>query len=122
MAEITINLPFPVSVNRVWRSGRGRVYKSKQYITWIAEANVAWLQQKPHMITKKINGLYKIDIAFSPPDKRRRDLGNLEKGISDFCQSIGLVEDDSFCIDQRLWFCSAKEAPLGARLTIKSVP
>jgi Holliday junction resolvase RusA-like endonuclease len=29
------------------------------------------------------------------PDKRRRDLGNLEKPISDLLQSLGVIDDDS---------------------------
>ena len=29
------------------------------------------------------------------PDKRRRDLGNLEKVVSDFLQDMKIIEDDS---------------------------
>jgi crossover junction endodeoxyribonuclease RusA len=31
------------------------------------------------------------------PDKRKRDLGNLEKAISDILVSQNIVEDDSLC-------------------------
>jgi len=36
------------------------------------------------------------------PDKRRRDLGNLEKGLSDILVSTGVIEDDSQIVDLRL--------------------
>jgi Holliday junction resolvase RusA-like endonuclease len=34
----TITLPLPPSVNRLWRAGRRRVYRSRQYEAWRTEA------------------------------------------------------------------------------------
>jgi len=45
----------------------------------------------------KVSGPYKLTILAVKPDKRRRDLGNLEKAISDILVSVGIVEDDSLC-------------------------
>ncbi len=95
LGSVRLTLPYPVSVNRLYRAGRGRVYKSDEYKTWIAEAHVSWLQQKHHMIVKSIKGRYRLCIDAIPPDKRRRDAGNLEKSVSDFLQAVGVIENDS---------------------------
>ena len=46
---------------------------------------------------KKIEGPYKLTILAVKPDKRKRDLGNLEKAISDILVSQNIVEDDCLC-------------------------
>lgn len=46
---------------------------------------------------RKHLGAYKLTILAVRPDKRRRDLGNLEKSVSDILVSQGIVEDDSLC-------------------------
>lgn len=45
----------------------------------------------------KVLGAYKLTILAVRPDKRKRDLGNLEKAVSDILVSQNIVEDDSFC-------------------------
>ena len=45
----------------------------------------------------KVVGPYKLTILAVKPDKRKRDLGNLEKAVSDILVSVGVVEDDSLC-------------------------
>jgi len=71
------------------------VFTSAEYKAWITEAYVSWMQQKGKLSVKHISGRYKITILANPPDKRRRDLGNLEKVVSDFLQTIAVIEDDS---------------------------
>lgn len=44
-----------------------------------------------------ISGAYKLTILAVKPDKRRRDLGNLEKAVSDILVTMKIVEDDSLC-------------------------
>ena len=45
----------------------------------------------------KVTGSYKLTILAVRPDKRRRDLGNLEKAVSDILVSTGVIEDDCLC-------------------------
>lgn len=45
----------------------------------------------------KVLGRYKLTILAVKPDKRRRDLGNLEKAVSDILVTMGIVEDDNLC-------------------------
>jgi crossover junction endodeoxyribonuclease RusA len=46
---------------------------------------------------RKHLGPYKLTILAVRPDKRKRDLGNLEKGVSDILVSQNIIEDDSMC-------------------------
>ena len=45
----------------------------------------------------KIVGAYKLTILVIKPDRRRRDLGNLEKAVSDILVTMEVVEDDNLC-------------------------
>ena len=91
--SVEIWLPYPPSVNRLWRTGRGRVYRSDAYIEWLREAGWEIKKQKPG----KVAGPYKISITAARPDKRKRDLCNLEKAISDVIEHHGIIENDSLC-------------------------
>lgn len=103
---ISLVLPFPPSVNSAYRNvpGRGRV-KTKVYRDWFTEATImAKLQARGN-----IEGHYAFHMMASRPDRRVRDLGNLEKVTHDLCVSLGLVEDDSLC--ERILLEWSKEPP-----------
>lgn len=92
---VSILLPYPTSVNDLWGYGQGRVYPTKAYKAWQAEANVAWLQQRRQLPTRHIKGRYRLCIYAAAPDaRRRRDIGNLEKAVSDFLVTKEIIEDD----------------------------
>ena len=69
------------------------MYKSKVYETWINFCHLLITRQK---ITPVL-GIYKLTIEAVRPDKRRRDIDNLIKAVSDVLQATGLIEDDSLC-------------------------
>lgn len=94
MSKITLELPFPPSVNRLWRMGNGRMYRSPKYEAWRRQAIKDIDDQSGGMA---IVGKYKITLLAVKPDKRRRDLGNLEKAVSDILVTCKLVEDDHMC-------------------------
>ena len=74
---IRIVLPFPPSVNRLWRTTKGGgMYRSQEYAAWRKHAEWAVAGQ---VKGKAILGEYTLEIVAVKPDKRRRDLGNLEK-------------------------------------------
>lgn len=83
---IHLVLTFPPSINRLWRTVKGRVIKSEEYRKWIAANQVYGL--------KTIGGKFKLTMQCSPPDKRRRDIDNLPKATLDLLQAIGAVVDD----------------------------
>lgn len=84
-------LPFPPSANRLWRAVNGRAIKSREYRAWLEEAALVARSQRP----VAVRGAYHIRLVARRPDNRRRDLGNLEKPVSDLLTEIGVIEDDS---------------------------
>lgn len=97
MGPIRLHLPFPPSVNSLYGNGgsrRGR-HKTKGYESWIALASVAIKDSHRQRL-----GPYSLSICLEAPDKRGRDIGNLEKAVSDLLVMHGIVKDDRYC--QRL--------------------
>jgi Holliday junction resolvase RusA-like endonuclease len=88
---IELTLPYPPSVNATHRAVNGRVILSKRYRDWILEAGKAVAAQLPAQAPLKH---YRLWIEATPPDLRRRDLGNLEKPTSDLLKRAGVIEDD----------------------------
>jgi crossover junction endodeoxyribonuclease RusA len=86
-----IDLPLPPSVNRLWRSNRGRVHRSDPYAAWLREAGWALLQQRP----KRLTGWVRVSIAAGVPDRRRRDLDNLLKALLDLLVQHQVIETDA---------------------------
>jgi len=92
---IVLSLPFPPSVNRLWRATKGGgVYRSPKYVAW---RKAAMWQLAGQAKGKKVIGAYKLTILAVRPDKRKRDLGNLEKAISDILVSQNIIQDDCLC-------------------------
>jgi len=100
---ITLELPWPPSVNTYWRSpntGRlaGRTLiseRGRDYRRAVADAIRTAGQPKAEP------GRLDVALTVFPPDKRRRDLDNLPKGILDALTHAGVIEDDSL-IDRLL--------------------
>lgn len=122
MSEIVLHLPFPPSVNRIWRSGgkssAGRVYTAPGYTKWKAQADAAVMTiRRP----ERISGAFCADIALCPPKGHPRgDLDNRIKAILDFCERIELISTDRYCERVCAYWTTSETAPSGARVTIKS--
>lgn len=89
---IVLQIGYPPSTNRIWRNYRGRTVLSEQYREWREREgwNIIAAQNRGG-----ISGPYRLEIDAVRPDRRRRDLGNLEKPISDLLVSVGVIDDDS---------------------------
>ena len=97
-----IHLPYPPSINRLYRSINGRSILSK--IGRDYYANVVPIAEASGV---NIRGPYVLSITAYRPDKRRRDIGNLEKVTSDLLVKAGVVEDDCLCeAIVSAWACS----------------
>ncbi|MGE5566183.1 MAG: RusA family crossover junction endodeoxyribonuclease [Parcubacteria group bacterium] len=89
---IRLELPYPPSVNALHRTVRGRPISSAKYRAWAASAAAMIHQQLREPDT--IEGHYHLYIRATAPDRRRRDLGNLEKSISDSLVDARVIADD----------------------------
>lgn len=90
--EIQLELPWPPTVNTMWRSlGRGR--------TILSEKGRIYRETVAALVLTSIGrpmldcGL-SVAIAAYPPDRKRRDLDNLFKGVLDSLAHAGVYADD----------------------------
>lgn len=86
-----VELPFPVSVNAMFADGKTRRHKSQRYCDWLLEAGYALNQQHVRPIKGQVALSYLLQEG---QDKRRRDLMNYEKGVTDLLVSHGIIEAD----------------------------
>ena len=86
-----VRLPFPPPLSACFTNapGRGRV-PTQRYKAWQDEALWEIKAQKARPITGRVT----VYARLVPPDKRNRDLGNLDKAIADILVKAGLIEDD----------------------------
>lgn len=93
---MTFVLPYPPSVNHYWRkwhdrmvvSREGREYRT-QVCGLLAGGSGGGVRKPP------MGGRIALCMDAFPPDRRRRDLDNLQKSVLDSLQHAGVYEDDS---------------------------
>lgn len=96
MTTVVLDLPFPPSANAIWRNVGARTLKSKRYREWETAAGWDIKAQKPG----KVQGPYELELIFERKDGRKRDIGNLEKAVSDLLQTNSIIEND--CMAQKI--------------------
>lgn len=96
---VTLELPFPPSVNGIWRYSGKRAYASKQYAAWKKEADAWFMKQRAEKtIGTPIKGAFEVHMAFSTTKRRKNaDLDNRIKVVMDALQKFELIENDSKC-------------------------
>ena len=79
----------PTSVNSLYVNRNGRK-KTEKYKTWLAQVGL-------HMNGyRTISGPVRVEYVIKRhADKRKRDLGNYEKAMSDLLVRHGIIDDDS---------------------------
>lgn len=127
--QISIDLPFPPTLNHLWKHGRGKkktgkawTYKSKPYVLWISQADGILLQQKRGPI-KMLRGRFDYLLELYTSDgRKRRDGDNRHKAPLDYLTRIGLIEDDSKA-ESGTWRWTTKEnaPPYGCRITLTAL-
>lgn len=90
--RLEINLPYPPSNNRYWRRVGGRTLLSREARHYRAAVAVAVKQANSCTFG---DSRISVSITSHAPDRRRRDLDNLPKGILDAMQKCGVYHDDS---------------------------
>ena len=88
---INIRLSWPPSVNRCYRTYRGRYLLSAVGRQYKKDAVVELIVQKaPKGLTTRLE----VNIDAYPPDKRKRDLDNLTKILLDVLEDYGIYVND----------------------------
>ncbi len=123
MTEIVLNLPFPISVNAIWRSNRGRVHRSAAYTKWQNEADALLLTQsgwRGKVIPCRFHATLILNEGMM---RANADLDNAAKSTVDLAKRLGLIRDDSIKYMRQLLIKLGDDtnAPEGARLILKSV-
>lgn len=120
--DITLDLPAPPSVNRLRLIGRGKgntrisVTKSKAYLSWIKRADALTLQLGQFRGLKQVRGKFEAVVVLK---RSNVDLDNHAKGLMDWLQSRGVIENDRHCEKLTLEW---GDAPAGCRVTVRRLP
>ena len=91
MLELT--LPWPPSINHYWRNYRGRTVISQDGRQYRLDVSYRILEQG--IPRDNLNCRLQVTIDAYPPDKRRRDLDNIQKALLDAIVAADVIEDDS---------------------------
>ena len=109
-------LPFPPSVNHIYsRTRKGGVMLNPKARAYREE--VIYLVGKVHTM---LTGRLAVRIDAYAPDRRKRDISNLEKCIGDALTHAGVWKDDEQ-IDQLIINRKSIEAPGRVIVTIKQL-
>lgn len=108
-------IPYPPSVNRIWRQYRGRTILSKEYREYRAMVSKL-LGVNPSPSSARI----RICIYAYMPDRRRRDISNLIKVTEDILTHAGIWLDDEQIDDLRI-VRAGVEAPGRVEIEIEEI-
>lgn len=96
MNKISLSLPYPPSVNHYWRFARGHWYVSREGQTFRQIVALIVLKSSDLMRARMpLRGPVEMWLHVEPPDRRERDLDNVNKAIWDSLQSAGVYAKDS---------------------------
>lgn len=95
---IRLNLPWPPSVNRIWRTPNkgplaGRTMLAadgREYRLAVRNTVANQLRAFP-----QLGGRLRVVLTLNPPDRRRRDIDNSAKAVLDSLMHAGVYQDDS---------------------------
>lgn len=88
---IYLSLPWPPTGNHAVRHGRFGHYATKEAKAY---RTITAALCRPHRPKKPLAGQIKVLAIFFPPDRRRRDMDNVWKTLSDALTLAGIWKDD----------------------------
>ena len=86
-----LELPFPPSVNHLWRRVGHRTIVSREGRSYRTAVRRALLARG----VRPLEGRLAVEIDVHPPDRRRRDLDNIQKALLDSMAHGGAYADDA---------------------------
>jgi len=113
----TFTLPMPPSVNGLWANGKhGRRFRTQNYDSWIYEAGAEIMCQRPAKYVGPVILSYEVQ---EPAGKRKFDLGNREKALTDLLVSHQIIQADDNTIVREIKLKWASDVE-GVRVTVAS--
>ena len=96
MNSITLEIPYPPSVNSIYR----HAVRGKHSVMFMTDKGKKYQQVIRAIMLEQGSprfGLARLHIVVEafPPDRRKRDLGNLDKVLMDSLEKAQVFEDDS---------------------------
>ena len=120
--ECVVDLPFPPSVNRVWRAQRKAdgmtVARSPEYRAWLRSADMQAIANGTWRHRVKMPGRFTATIELSAA-MRLGDLDNRIKAVLDWAQRVELITNDKHCEEVTARWVTGATAE--CRLTLRSV-
>jgi crossover junction endodeoxyribonuclease RusA len=112
-SPLCVSLPFPPTVNTYWRRVGNRTVLSAGARAYRGAVHGAVLEHLFGVPRREpLTGPVAVEIEFRPPDRRRRDLDNLPKGLLDALKHAGIYEDDSQVRRLNTWFGPVQDGGL----------
>lgn len=84
-------LPWPPTVNGIWRRSGTRIHKSPKYEEWRQGAALSLRQASP---PKMIREPVSVELRLYGPSRASYDIDNRAKAVLDLLQSEEVIEDD----------------------------
>lgn len=124
-AEVVIDLPFPPSVNRIWRGVRRdnghSVMLSPEYRKWKDSADALALLRRTCRDSNRIAGPFEAAILLNM-EAGLGDIDNRIKAVLDWLQSRQVIENDKLCMELSIKWALPELAPDGCRVTVRALP
>jgi len=112
---ITLNFPYPVSVNAYWLASGKRRYISKRGVAFKAAVKEIWGATGQQGFG---SSPVELDVVLFPRDKKLMDIDNMLKCLGDSLQDAGVFDDD-----QQVWKITIERGEKikggGCQVTIK---
>ena len=91
VSALTLELPYPPSVNHYWRRVGARTLISREGRRFRERVVSILARRRVRLMT----GPLAVRVIAHPPDRRRRDLDNITKALLDALEKGGVYGDDS---------------------------
>lgn len=114
-SKLTVEMPYPPSVNALRQSANGRLISTPAYRQWLTTSAWDIKARRPG----RISGPYRLWLVLTPADNRPSDLGNREKAASDLLVHAGVIEDDRLAREIHLFWSG--DAPIKGGRCIATV-
>lgn len=119
--QIVLDLPFPPSLNSIWRRGKHKgMYLSPAYRAWKRTADATCIAkrifQRLHIITVPFEATILLNA-----DAGQGDVDNRIKCLLDYAQRIEIIKNDKLCRKVTAEWVTPSRAPFGCRLILQEL-